>query len=124
MSFDLKSRYEIRDRAGNKSELSGVSDRPMQCCHLNHSRELGEYSTPEMGVLTTDIEHCAYHLIFRPNPWDIGMTRKDNEVAIHSLYCQIDKFNKKQGIVMSGQELFNLIEQAKDYWFYYLGIES
>lgn len=124
MSFDNQSRYEIRERASNKSELSGRDDRPLQCCHLNHSREIEEYSCPDMGVLTTDIEHCAYHLIFRLNPWEIGMTRKDNEAAIRSLYCQIEKFNKKHMISMSGQDLFNLIEQAKDYWLYYLGIES
>lgn len=124
MSFDQQSRWEIRDRAGNKSELTDISDRPLQACHLSHSRQLEEYNQPDMGVLVTDIEHLAYHLIFRYNSFEIGLNRDCNERAIDSLYTQIRKFNKRNGIKMSEEDLFGEIEKARDYWFFYLGIEE
>jgi hypothetical protein len=121
MNFSPDTRFEIRMRAGNISELSGAVGRPLQCCHLNHDKDLEEYNTPDMGVLVTDIEHYAYHLLFKDYPSHVGLRVGQNNWALQSLWNNIVKFNRETGLTV---DLKEELEKAKGYWFYYLGIEG
>lgn len=124
MAFSPDIRHEIRGRADNSSELSGETGRPLQCCHLSHDKYLQEYNTAEMGVLVTDIEHYAYHLIFKDRPGFIGLSGGNNQWSLETLWNNIIAFNDKTGIIMTSNDFKVAIQKAKDFWFYYLGIES
>jgi len=124
MAFERETRRDIRRRAGFESELSSINNRPLECSHLDHSRYHDSYNFPDNGVLVTDIEHYAYHQIFKLHPYHIGLSKDDNYSALCSIYQRILDFNKQSCIEMSEDQIDSEINKAKDYWFLYLGIES
>jgi hypothetical protein len=121
MSVSIDVRRLALEEAGYKSVLSETRGRPLECCHLSHERN-EYYNLPDVVVVCTDIEHLAYHLLFTNKSEEIGMRYEHhNDYAIRSLYSRILAFNKKRGVEM---EVYDQIEKAKNYWFYYLGIEG
>lgn len=124
MSFPYPTREAIRQRAGNKSELSERNDRRLTCCHLSHDRGLAEYGSMDMGVLVTDFEHYAYHEILEKHPNSLGLTASQNSWSLSKLWNEIQGYNRVNNINMSEEEIWEEIEKARNYWFYYLGIEA
>ncbi len=94
-AFSPSTRIEIRERADNRSELSGKDDRPLQCSHFNHKKKSNRYDKSEMGLLVTDIEHLVYHLWFRRKPKKIGLCKKANESAIKDQWINILSFENR-----------------------------
>lgn len=134
MSFSFLVREKIRERAHHESELPAVNpeipsivqspyytDRPCECSHLYHGREIAEYDNPDNSVYCTDIQHYAYHCIFRNSPYVIGLQKDQNQWAIEQLYKRILKFNYQSGL--SNQALKKEIEYCRNLWLLYLGIE-
>ncbi len=93
--FSPSTRIEIRERADNRSELSGKDDRPLQCSHFNHKKKSPFYDVQEQGFLVTDIEHLVYHLWFRKKPKKIGLSKKANESAIKDQWIKILSFENR-----------------------------
>ncbi len=85
-SFSLETKYQIKERAGDRSELSGQDDRPLHCSHLNHGKKSPYYDDQEIGILVTDIEHLAYHVKYLRNPRKIGLTKRENRDAIKTMW--------------------------------------
>ena len=123
MAVSADIRYEVRERAKHKSELSGRGGRPLQCCHLSHNRDQ-YYNGLDVVVLVTDIEHLAYHMLFTNKPLEIGLHKGHNNWAIDTLLRDIHRFNDKVNRVMTDEQIEKEVEQAKNFWFYYLGIEE
>jgi hypothetical protein len=121
VAFTTNTKQQIHDRAASQSELSGCNetptpDNPLECAHLDHDKSLPEYNWPDMGVLCTDVEHYTYHLLFRLNPEEIGLTRNQNDWAIKMCYLRC---------IHNGSPVTKqTVAQAKAYWFYHLGIEG
>lgn len=87
-AFSLKSREEIKERAGGKSELSGLSPDDghfMHCAHLNHDRRNPNYDDPRNGKYLTVTEHYEQHLDARGRARDIGLSEQGNDWAINKL---------------------------------------
>lgn len=122
MSFSVETKIDIYDRAGRNSELSGETERPLECSHLSHDRGLEDYDTPEMAVLCTDIEHYAYHLIFRKNPSHIGLTVNQNDWSINELWKKVLK--NSEALDWSYEQTVLEVRKARAMWFYYLSIEG
>ncbi len=122
-AFSPDIRIQIKERAGNKSELSGDSDRPLQCSHFFHNEKHPSYDESKMGILVTDIEHLMYHVRYLRNPERIGLDGKENKGAIKTLWWNILLFNNcdLQEIVEKGfeaeerwAEFFDKIENFSD----------
>ncbi len=100
--FTKPVRIEIRERAQNRSELSGENNRPLVCAHLRHRggmknrRKRTDFS--HNGLLVTDIEHLAHHKLFKNIPDKIGLSTEHNDVSIISLTRNVAKFNKENKI--------------------------
>jgi len=109
--FSGEVRYEIKERAGHKSELSGEMDRPLQCSHFFHDEKHPSYNEQEMGFLVTDIEHFMYHLRFRKNPKKIGLEKKENKSAIKTLWLGILNYNN-----CSLEEIYGRCYEAGERW--------
>lgn len=122
MAVSDSVRYEVIDRAKHKSELTGAMGRPLQCCHLDHTRNQ-YYNGEDAVVLVTDIEHLAYHLLFSGRSVEIGLHKGHNQWAVDTLWKDILKFNERTGKKIDNETLLADIERAKNFWFYYLGIE-
>lgn len=121
MSFSNHTRWEIRDRSPNTSELTGeFTIRPMECSHLNHSRSFDTYDYPDNAVYCTDLEHLAYHLLFRNRPEQIGLKAQDNNSAIVSLLYRVQRTNRKLNIDREQYEIE--LQRAKSFWLYHLGM--
>ena len=97
-AFSRPSRREIRERAGRRSELSGRYDLPLDASHIIHSRQFPAYDHPENGIYLTIEEHLIYHEIFRPKPWLIGLSPRNNEMAIRSLRNRLDMALRKNNV--------------------------
>lgn len=121
MGLTTNKRFEVRERAKNKSELSGTKGRPLQCCHLDHQRNQ-YYNGEDVVVLVTDIEHYAYHLIFKNQPLEIGLHKGHNGWAIKTLKENIMAVNRNIG--MTDEQFEKAVDKAMGFWFYYLGIEE
>lgn len=134
MSFSFAVREKIRERAHNTSELPALNheipniaqspfyiERPCECSHLYHGREIAEYDNSDNSVYCTDIQHYAYHHIFRDSPYMIGLQKEQNQWAIEQLYKRITRFNYVTGL--SSLDLKKEIEYCRNLWFLYLGIE-
>jgi hypothetical protein len=83
--FSEDIRLEIRERAGHKSELSGRTDRPLQCSHYNHLKSYDDYNNKDNGLLVTDIEHRQFHVRFEGKAGGIGLYEHHNAYAIRML---------------------------------------
>jgi len=79
--FSEPTLTEIKKRSHGRSEISGRTDRPLECSHFDHARN-EKYNTADNGIRTTTIEHLAYHIHYRDNPQEIGLTMDGNEAAI------------------------------------------
>lgn len=106
-AFSRPARREIWRRAVNSSEVSHRNDRPLECSHINHSRDFQtrdrqgkrvEYSSPSNGILCTDEEHLLFHEDFCGTSHIIGLDEEKNIWAIDSLNRRIEEFNQARGI--------------------------
>ena len=108
--FESRTKWEIKERAERKSELSGREDRPMQCAHLIHGKKYNK--NPEMGMYVTDIEHLAHHLMHQQRPRAIGLSRNANDGAIETLCKSVamdfgcEKMREEVGQAITDWELF------------------
>lgn len=83
-AFSRNVRNKIWQRAGGKSELSGLSEADgysLECAHLNHSRDYPRYNDPSNGRLLTTEEHLADHL----HRTDNGLDESGNTWAVRKL---------------------------------------
>lgn len=79
MPFSREVAFEIKKRAGWKSEVSGDSGR-LEAAHIDHSKSNPSYNTPENGVSMTVFEHLVDHFARHgknglppaQNEWAIG----------------------------------------------------
>ncbi len=110
-AFSLETKFQIKERAGNSSELSGENDRPLQCSHFNHDKNDSLYDSEDMGILVTDIEHFVYHLKYRKNPGRIGLSKKENRMAIKDLWNQVLSYNN-----CTMEEIGGRCVQARHRW--------
>lgn len=118
LAYLKKIRQEIKERAGNKSELSGRSDRPLEAAHLDHTRG-DDYQDPNNGILCTDIEHAAHHIIHQGNAEAIGLGEHQNEWAVGTILTRVFNFSRAKGIPDSQttqeiHEAINLWNQADE----------
>lgn len=113
-NFTRPVREKIWVRARGLSELSKRSDRPRECAHLDHNKSRLTYNSPDTGLLVTDVEHLAHHLIFRDYPQDIGLTRAANSSAIKSLVYRCRQYNAKIGL--SEEDFDQELSEAADLW--------
>jgi len=98
MAFNKEARQIIRARAQETSEVSGISDRPLEASHITHSRQYEGYMWPINGILMTDMEHLLYHEEFANLPIAIGLTKANNVDAIDGLRHRVQEFNREHGI--------------------------
>jgi len=113
MAFSWKVRNEILKRAGNKSELSGRTDRPLEAGHLLHTRD-DNYNDANNGVLGTDIEHAIFHLRHRRKAHITGLTEYQNEWSVNEIMKRVFRFDiGKFGSVQDHKQDF---EQAHSDW--------
>lgn len=110
-AFSTATRMEIRERADNRSELSGKDDRPLQCSHFNHKKKSPYYDVQEQGILVTDIEHLVYHLWFRKKPKKIGLCKKNNEKAIRDQWTNILSYENREL-----EHIYDDLFEAIDSW--------
>lgn len=123
-AFSRPSRREIMERARYKSELSERNDRPRECSHLNHYFQRyykEEYNSPDNGVYCLDIEHYAYHLMFRAEPHLIGMTLEGNEYALDKIHDRIARHNSEYGLKMDWK---HEVSTASNLWQARLSVEA
>lgn len=119
MAFTKPVRETIKERAEGRSELSNENSRPLVCAHLGHrgkkgSRKKKRINCPENGLLVTDVEHYAHHLIFRSNPGIIGLSQEQNEVSLIGIMENIlsegdlteDEFSNKLSMAIIAWEEF------------------
>lgn len=87
-AFSPSSREVIKNRAGGKSELSGLGTEDghiMHAAHLNHDKTNPNYDDPRNGVYLTVTEHYQQHLDARGKAREIGLNEHANEWAINKL---------------------------------------
>lgn len=114
-SFTKPVRLTIKERANEKSELSGENSRPLVCAHLRHrGGRRGRFDRPENGLLVTDIEHFAHHKLFKDNPERIGLSTDQNDLSILTLTRTIKTYNKEHRI--TDEETQEKYENAVESW--------
>lgn len=111
--FNPESKYEIKERNNGKSELSGIENEPMVCCHLNHNRKNPMYNDPENGLRVTMIEEYAYHARARFKPKLIGMSQEHNDSVIKSYEKMLPKVYPH----LTEEQYRDKICLAYDAWF-------
>jgi len=97
LAFLNRVKNHIKARARNKSELSLSNEEPLEVAHLDHTRN-EEYQDPSNGILVTQTEHLAHHLIHRGNAQAIGLTEEGNEWAIGQLFDRVFHFHRQRGV--------------------------
>ena len=97
-AFSRPVRREIRSRAGRRSELSGRYDIPLDASHIIHSRQYPQYDSPLNGLYLTVEEHLLYHEQFASNPRLIGLSARNNRMAILSLRNRTDMALHENGV--------------------------
>jgi hypothetical protein len=117
MAFGKKTREEIRERAGNRSEVSGRDDMPLHASHFFHGRGEAEQDKGN-GILLTVAEHVAQHMKYRDNPEDIGLSRRENEWAIFILVRNVvDWVRGNNGTMQDvATEINNAREDLDEAW--------
>lgn len=114
-SFTKPVRLEIKERANDRSELSGENGRSLVCAHIIHrGGRRGRFNYPENGLLVTDIEHLAHHKLFAQNSRRIGLSKEQNDLSIFSLINDIEKYNRENNI--SDEETQEKFENAVKSW--------
>ncbi len=114
-SFTKPIRIEIKERANERSELSGENSRPLVCAHIIHrGNKKGRFDYSENGLLVTDIEHLAHHRLFEQNPRKIGLSKEQNNLSIFSLTRDVEKYN--EGNDISKEETQEKFEDAIKSW--------
>lgn len=87
-AFSPRSREEIKNRAGGKSELSGLSPQDghiMHAAHLNHDKNRPDYDDPRNGMYLTVTEHYEQHVNAIGRAREIGLSEKANQWAVNKL---------------------------------------
>jgi hypothetical protein len=119
-SFSLNAKHKIRRHFGYKSAISGRTDRPLQCAHINHSRLYENHGDPSNGILLTDMEHVAMHMYFRLNPQLIGLSHENNSNAIKTAIENIQKYNRLNRLETSRiaieKEIVAIMNKYQDYF--------
>ncbi len=124
MSYTPSSRHLLHEFAEERSQLTGIDTRPLQCSHNAHFKASEEYNDPKFGLLVTDIEHYAYHLIFRKTPHVeevLGLTFEQNRWSLNEMWQQIMCISDSLG--MTKGDVMKQVEAAKAYWYYMLAID-
>ena len=114
-AFSMSTKSVIWHRAGSVSELDGTNHRPMECMHIDHHRG-PDYDEPDTGMLVSDIQHLAYHTLFKDMPEEIGLAPHYNDWAINTLTQRIIDWNNANGVDYNCNSL--LIE-AEEKWKVY-----
>ena len=84
-AFNQETRNTIKMRANYKCEVTGREDLPMDCIHLDHTKGVKQYNSPDNGLYGTILVHLAHHMIYRDFPKAIGLKYSENEWAINAL---------------------------------------
>lgn len=124
MSYSIDMRYTIRERAYQSSELDGCDTRPLQCSHNTHLKKIPEYNDCDFGLLVTDIQHYAYHLIFRKKEHVeeiLGLTYEQNNWSLDKMWQDIIVISDSIG--WNRQKVLEEVEKAKLYWYALLCID-
>lgn len=115
---------DLRDRACEVSELDQSDNRPLQCSHNTHLKGIREYNDDEYGLLVTDIQHYAYHLIFRNSPYVeevLGLNYSQNQWSIEKMWKDLMIISRSIG--WSKEKVLQEVEKAKLYWYAMLAID-
>jgi hypothetical protein len=83
--FSGEALTEIKARSHGRCEITGKTDRPLQCLHFNHDKSNPIYNTPENGIRGIITLHLAQHLYYQEQPHLIGLKRCTNDYAIQKL---------------------------------------
>jgi len=124
MSYSINSRVRLHESAQEVSQLSGIDNRPLQCSHNTHFKKIDEYDDPRYGLLVTDIEHYAYHLIFRKSPYVetvLGLTYEQNSWSLNEMWQHL--MNLSNSLGMTKADVMLQVEKAKLYWYAMLAID-
>jgi hypothetical protein len=108
--FNPDAKFEIKERSGGKSELSGRDDLTLVCSHLDHDKKSPHYNDPENGVRTLITEELAYHMWHRYEPIQIGLSQRNNDRTINSITMKLLKSG------MSQERLRDEVGQAIELW--------
>jgi hypothetical protein len=111
MAFGKKTREEIRERAGNRSEVSGRDDMPLEASHFFHGKGETEQDK-DNGILLTLAEHLAWHRKFEKNPEDIGLSEQHNNWGVGQILIRLARWVFNQG--GSYEDLDNEIKNAQE----------
>ncbi len=124
MSYSILSRRRLHEFAEERSQLSELDTRPLRCSHNTHLKGLKEYDDTAFGLLVTDIEHYAYHLIFRKEPYVIevlGLTYEQNLWSLNEMWKQIMWIS--DSLCLTKEQVLEQVEKAKLYWYAMLAID-
>ncbi len=116
-AFTQPVKIEIKERAKERSELSGTNSRPLVCAHLQHRggrKKRSRYDYSENGLLVTDIEHLAHHLLFKNNPEFIGLATEQNDLSLISLVKNVRDYNEQHQI--SDEDTHKKLSKALNAW--------
>jgi hypothetical protein len=111
-AFSRKTREAIRMRAGERCEVTGRSDWPLEDMHLDHNRHSPDYDKKETGLRVILPVHAAHHESFRGRAHEIGLTESNNNFAVRSILARIWDFAFNRG--MKVEEVFNALNEAHE----------
>jgi hypothetical protein len=117
MAFGKKTREDIRDRANNRSEVSGRDDMPLEASHFFHGRGESEQHQ-DNGILLTLAEHLVWHKKYENSPEDIGLNKAQNDWAIGQIFLRLAKWVTGRGGSYEevGAEIDNAQEDVDNAW--------
>lgn len=92
MAFNRKARYEIRVRAGNRSDVSGREDH-LNCAHFDHTKDTAWYNRASNGCLLTIDEHLVDHLA---RVGTNGLSISANMMAVSALSRKVEEAYGKE----------------------------
>ncbi len=97
LAFGKNIRDKIRERANNRSEISGRGDLPMECGHKVHGYSK-DRQKPENGLLMTIFEHFMHHFKFQGKAHEIGLSERSNNWAIKQIGNRISEWASRNNV--------------------------
>ncbi len=89
--FSIATRKKIINRDVNCVRCGALhKDCSLECSHINHNQRLREYDSPENGELLCRICHYLWHFDHQDDARTIGLSRKDNQTSIKSIYGRMN----------------------------------
>lgn len=85
--FSFGSRKAIRERAGNRCELTGEPVDKPECMHVIHSRIYDKYNDPSNGYGVHRAVHAVDHLLRR----DPSLNAIQHEMALKGVLGRMDE---------------------------------